>query len=261
MPINWGNVVTDPAEKARIMGLATDFVNRNEAGGGAGGRYLPGFSRDQAIEQAAYSYFPRFSGSGAAGGASVGTSSSGSAPTPTPYGDFTAPAPGGLSAAAQFRLAEGLKARQRSAAARGTLFNTGTLKELERFGSGLASQEYDNDFNRALETYRTNRDTNAQNYGQSHTSYNDSLAGFRANHDVDMDRARLEMAKNADARIGASTFAPTGGLSYSPTLGDADSFAEQVASARAQNDAQMDMLRRPMARTGLNQRVFRGAGA
>lgn len=96
MPINWGNVVTDPAEKARIMGLATDFVNRNEAGGGAGGRYLPGFSREQAIEQAAYSYFPRSGGGGLAGGASGGgaaAGAAGAAPTPTPYGNFTAPNP------------------------------------------------------------------------------------------------------------------------------------------------------------------------
>jgi hypothetical protein len=47
-----------------------------------------------------------------------------------------------------FRQAEGMKALERSAAARGGLLSGGTLKGIQRFGQDLASQEYSNAFNR-----------------------------------------------------------------------------------------------------------------
>ena len=49
-----------------------------------------------------------------------------------------------------FRMAEGQKALERSAAARGGLLSGGTLKATERFGQDLASQEYGNAFERYL---------------------------------------------------------------------------------------------------------------
>jgi hypothetical protein len=47
-----------------------------------------------------------------------------------------------------FRLGEGQKALERSAAARGGLLSGGTGKALQRFGQELGSQEYTNAFNR-----------------------------------------------------------------------------------------------------------------
>ena len=47
-----------------------------------------------------------------------------------------------------FRLAEGQKALERSAAARGGLLSGGTGKALARFGQEMGSQEYTNAFNR-----------------------------------------------------------------------------------------------------------------
>jgi hypothetical protein len=47
-----------------------------------------------------------------------------------------------------FRQSEGMKALERSAAARGGLLSGGTLKGIQRFGQDLASQEYGNAFNR-----------------------------------------------------------------------------------------------------------------
>jgi hypothetical protein len=47
-----------------------------------------------------------------------------------------------------FRQAEGMKALERSAAARGNLLSGSTLKGVQRFGQDLASQEYQNAFNR-----------------------------------------------------------------------------------------------------------------
>lgn len=48
----------------------------------------------------------------------------------------------------QFRLGEGLRAVERSAAARGILGSGATLKGLQRYGEGLASQEYGDFANR-----------------------------------------------------------------------------------------------------------------
>ena len=62
--------------------------------------------------------------------------------TPFSATDFTADPGYG------FRLAEGQKALERSAAARGNLLSGSTLKGTERFAQGLASDEYQNAFNR-----------------------------------------------------------------------------------------------------------------
>jgi hypothetical protein len=47
-----------------------------------------------------------------------------------------------------FRLSEGMKALDRTAAQRGGLLSGGTLKAAQRYGQDLASQEYQNAFNR-----------------------------------------------------------------------------------------------------------------
>ena len=47
-----------------------------------------------------------------------------------------------------FRLSEGMKALERGAAARGGLLSGATLKGIQRYGQDLASQEYQNAFNR-----------------------------------------------------------------------------------------------------------------
>jgi hypothetical protein len=52
-----------------------------------------------------------------------------------------------------FRLSEGMKALDRTAAARGGLMSGATLKGAQRYGQDLASQEYQNAFNR----YQTER--------------------------------------------------------------------------------------------------------
>ena len=52
-----------------------------------------------------------------------------------------------------FRMSEGMKALDRSAASRGGLLSGATLRGAQQYGQGLASQEYQNAFNR----YQTNR--------------------------------------------------------------------------------------------------------
>jgi hypothetical protein len=57
-----------------------------------------------------------------------------------------------------FRLSEGLKALERSAAARGGLLSGGTGKALTRYGQEAASQEFGNAFARALTGYGLERE-------------------------------------------------------------------------------------------------------
>jgi len=49
-----------------------------------------------------------------------------------------------------FRMSEGIKALERSAAARGLLQSGGTLKGIQQYGQNLASEEYQNAFSRYL---------------------------------------------------------------------------------------------------------------
>lgn len=71
-----------------------------------------------------------------------------------------------------FRMSEGMKALERSAAARGGLLSGSTLKGIERFGQGLASEEYLNAFNR-YQTNRANQLNPLQSlYGSGQTSAN-----------------------------------------------------------------------------------------
>lgn len=65
----------------------------------------------------------------------------------------------------QFRLAEGQKALERSAAARGILQTGGTLKALTRYGQDAASQEYQAAFNRAKSTFDVNQAARQQRLG------------------------------------------------------------------------------------------------
>ena len=79
----------------------------------------------------------------------------------------------------QFRQAEGLKALQRSAAARSMLQSGSNLKGITSFGQDLASQEYQNAFNR-YQVNRSNKLNPLQSLmgsGQSATNVMTSAAG------------------------------------------------------------------------------------
>jgi hypothetical protein len=65
-----------------------------------------------------------------------------------------------------FRLSEGLKALERSAAARGNLLSGGTGKALVGYGQEAASQEYGNAFNRGLTEYNALRQREAEQYNR-----------------------------------------------------------------------------------------------
>ena len=110
-----------------------------------------------------------------------------------------------------FRLAEGQKALERSAAARGNLISGGALRAATRFGQDYGSQEYTNAFNR----YQTNRANQLQPLGnliasgQSAASNLGSAAGnYGTNAGANITGAG---AATAAGNVGA-TNALTGGL-------------------------------------------------
>jgi len=98
----------------------------------------------------------------------------------------------------QFQLQQGLNALQNSAAARGGLLSTGTAKNLENYAQGLASTNYQNTFNNALQAYNTNYSTfrNNQNdlfsrlFGTTGLGENaaNSLNALRGNMSADLAR-------------------------------------------------------------------------
>lgn len=75
-----------------------------------------------------------------------------------------------------FRMREGMKALDRTAAARGGLLSGATLKGAQRYGQDMASQEYQNAFNR----YQVNR-ANQLNPLQSLAGQAQSAAGVMGN--------------------------------------------------------------------------------
>lgn len=125
--------------------------------------------------------------------APTATPFTGTAPTAQPFGTFTGPNPAAVASDPyyQFRLQQGNQAIQRSAAARGTLLNGGTLKSLANYSQGLASEEGQNAFNRALESYNANRATAAQNFGENMDTYQGNLAGYNANTSAALGYGRL----------------------------------------------------------------------
>ena len=65
-----------------------------------------------------------------------------------------------------FRFSEGMKGLERSAAARGGLLSGATLKGVQRYGQDMASQEYQNAFNRYTTGFNANTGERNQLYNR-----------------------------------------------------------------------------------------------
>lgn len=78
-----------------------------------------------------------------------------------------------------FRQAEGQKALEHGAAARGKLLSGEQFKGLSDFNSNLASQEYGNWYNRFLQQSNFNQGANAQNFGQQQQLFQDQYGQWR----------------------------------------------------------------------------------
>lgn len=93
------------------------------------------------------------------------------------YGEFKQPTGADMVAndpGYQARLNLGTDTLQRSAAARGNLLTGGTAKALNSYAQDYASNEYNNYYNRALNTYGTN----ASNYYTNQNNQYGRLAGL-----------------------------------------------------------------------------------
>ena len=98
-----------------------------------------------------------------------------------------------------FRLKEGQKALERSAAARGGLLSGGTGKALQRFGQEFGSQEYTNAFNR----YQAER--------QARLGPLQSLTGMGQTTAQQLGGAGQTMATNVGNNIGSAAAARASG--------------------------------------------------
>lgn len=96
-----------------------------------------------------------------------------------------------------FRMAEGQKAIERSAAARGGLSSGGTLKALTRYGQDTASNEYQNAYSRFTndQSNRFNRLASLSGVGQASAS---NLMGANQNYGNQVSQNQLGMG-NANA--------------------------------------------------------------
>ena len=132
-----------------------------------------------------------------------------------------------------FRQSEGMKALERSAAARGGLLSGGTLKGIQRFGQDLASQEYQNAFNR----YQVNR-ANQLNPLQSLMGAGQTSANV--------------MSRDATAygQSGANTLSNIGDVRASSYVGGANALTNALSSVGnyfADKDTLASILKSPNA--------------
>tara|TARA_R110000868_G_scaffold85033_2_gene239522 strand:- start:3689 stop:4393 length:705 start_codon:yes stop_codon:yes gene_type:complete len=112
-----------------------------------------------------------------------------------------------------FRMQEGMKALERSAAARGGLLSGGMLRGAQRYGQDLASQEYMNAFNR----YQAERNARLNPL--------QSLAGVGQTATNQLGQAGQAMASNVGQAMGAAAQARASGY-----MGGANALAQGLGT-------------------------------
>jgi hypothetical protein len=135
-----------------------------------------------------------------------------------------------------FRLSEGQKALDRSAAARGGLISGGALKAAQRFGQDLGSQEYQNAYNRALTGY--NADVARESTGYNRLA---ALAGIGQTATNQVGAAGQNMASNVGnlmtSGAAANAAGTVGGINaLTGGLGSYLNYAGQQDMLAAYND-------------------------
>jgi hypothetical protein len=107
-------------------------------------------------------------------------------PPPFSYKQFQAPTKDSIYAdpSYDFRVGEGKRALEQSAAGRGVLRTGGTLKDLVNYGQNAASQEYSNIFDRSVQAHNLGLNqelgTYATNYGVTRDAYDRLYEGNKA---------------------------------------------------------------------------------
>ena len=144
-----------------------------------------------------------------------------------------------------FRLSEGQKALERSAAARGGLLSGATGKALTRFGQEMGSQEYMNAFNR----YQAER--------QARLNPLQSLAGVGQTAANTLGAAGQAYATGAGEAIGAGAQARASG--YMGVAGAMGGGLNQYLNY-SQNQAQNALLRQALGQRGMYGGGYGGGG-
>jgi hypothetical protein len=134
-----------------------------------------------------------------------------------------------------FRLSEGQKALERSAAARGGLLSGGTGKSLTRYGQEMGSQEFQNAFNR----YQTER--------QARLNPLQSLAGVGQTASQQLAGQAGQFGSNMAEAIGAGGQARASG--YIGTASALGGGLNQYLNY-SQNQAQNQLLQQALAQRG-----------
>lgn len=129
-----------------------------------------------------------------------------------------------------FRMQEGMKALERSAAARGGLLSGGMLKGAQQYGQGLASQEYMNAFNR----YQAERNARLNPL--------QSLAGIGQTATNQLGQAGQTMAGNVGQAMGAAAQARASGY-----VGGANALSQGLGTYLNYQQGQnfLNAIRRP----------------
>ena len=131
-----------------------------------------------------------------------------------------------------FRLSEGQKALERSAAARGGLISGTALKAATRFGGDLASQEYQNAYGRALTGYNAN-------VARADTGYNRlaGMAGVGQTSTQQLNAAGANYAGAGSATLGSygtamgNSIMGAGNANAAGTLGMTNTLASGLTTA------------------------------
>ena len=145
-----------------------------------------------------------------------------------------------------FRMSEGMKALERSAAARGGLMGGATGKALTRYGQDVASQEYQNAFNR----YQAER--------QARLGPLQSLAGVGQTATNALGQAGQNYATGAGEALGAGAQARASGY-----IGGANAIGGGLNQYMnySQNQAQNSLLQQALRqRGGYGPSSFGGGG-
>jgi hypothetical protein len=196
-------------EQQRTAGLFGDASDPTAAGAASQYRAnaqagVPGYYDDRAPAGApagATPGGPRTSSfDGQSSQASPATAPSGT--TGNPWSSFYAPSQADLqnSPGFQSRLALDQQARERSAAARGSILSGGTQLELGRAAQDYASNEYNNLFNQSLAT-------RGQNVNEQGQQFNQALAGQQQNFGQYATQAGLDLgARQQNFNEGQGSF-------------------------------------------------------
>lgn len=150
------------------------------------------------------------------------------------FGAFTGPSPADVASdpGYQFALSQGQKGIEQSGAAKG--LSGGTLKDLAEFTTGAAGQQYNNAYERALQSYNTN--FNTFNTGQ--TNLYNRLLGITdtgqqsAGQSANLGQATAQGTSNNFmnmADILANTYTGQGNAQAAGTVGSANAWTGALA--------------------------------